>query len=101
MVLRGLAPWRTCSLGSVDRTFILVVEPARGTLRGIVVYSGNPAQTMDRIRAIGLRPHGIAPRNGRRRRYTIPPAAIHALAALLAGFFLFDLRHTMEHRLLF
>ena len=80
-------------MGSVDRAFILVVEPARRALRGLIVYRGNLAQTMDRIRATRLRPHGIAPRNGRGRRHTIPIATIYALAALLDGFFLFDLRH--------
>ena len=88
-------------MGSVDRTLILVVESARRTLRHLIVYSGNPAQAMDRIRAIGLRPHGIAPRNGRGRRYTIPLAPIYALAALLAGLFILDLRDLVEHRILF
>ena len=88
-------------MGSVDRASVLVVEPARGTLCGLVVYSGNPAQAMDRIRAIGLRPHGIAPRNGRGRRYTLPLAPVYALTALLAGLFIFDLRHLVEYRLLF
>ena len=39
----GLAARLACSLGSVDRTLILVVEPARGTLHGLVVYRSNLA----------------------------------------------------------
>ena len=50
---------------------------------------------------LGLRPHGIAPRNGRGRRYTIPLAPVYALAALLVGFFIFDLRHFVEYYFLF